>query len=83
MQQHRDDLQRIESEYGVDKEVIVAIILVETGLGQTLGTRSILNTLSSLAALEDTTLRNELWQSPPPGLAPMGSAPGSAAGAPR
>ena len=63
MQQHRDDLQRIESEYGVDKEVIVAIILVETGLGQTLGTRSILNTLSSLAALEDTTLRNELWQS--------------------
>lgn len=63
MQQHSEDLQRIESEYGVDKEVIVAIILVETGLGQTLGTRSILNTLSSLAALEEPAVRTELWQS--------------------
>jgi len=63
MQQHHDTLQRIEAAYGVDKEVITAIILVETGLGQTLGTRSILNTLSSLAALDDDEVRNELWQS--------------------
>ena len=63
MLQHQDDLQRIESEYGVDKEVITAIILVETGLGKTLGTRSILNTLSSLAALEDAQVKATLWQS--------------------
>ena len=63
MRRHRDDLQRIEAQYGVDKEVITAIILVETGLGKTLGTRSILNTLSSLAALEDEAVRAELWKS--------------------
>ena len=63
MLEHQDDLQRIESEYGVDKEVITAIILVETGLGKTLGTRSILNTLSSLAALEDAHVKTNLWQS--------------------
>ncbi len=63
MQQHQVALQRIETEYGVDKEVITAIILVETGLGQTLGTRSILNTLSSLAALEKPEVRTELWRS--------------------
>ena len=63
MLQHQNDLQRIESEYGVDKEVITAIILVETGLGKTLGTRSILNTLSSLAALEDNQVKADLWQS--------------------
>ncbi len=63
MQQHQVALQRIETEYGVDKEVITAIILVETGLGQTLGTRSIVNTLSSLAALEEPEVRAELWHS--------------------
>jgi membrane-bound lytic murein transglycosylase B len=63
MLEHQDDLQRIESEYGVDKEVITAIILVETGLGKTLGTRLILNTLSSLAALEATEVKAALWQS--------------------
>lgn len=63
MQEHQVALQRIETEYGVDKEVITAIILVETGLGRTLGTRSILNTLSSLAALEESGVKTELWQS--------------------
>jgi membrane-bound lytic murein transglycosylase B len=63
MQEHQAALQRIETEYGVDKEVITAIILVETGLGRTLGTRSILNTLSSLAALEKASVRDDLWAS--------------------
>ena len=62
MQRHRAQLEKTEQTYGVDKQVITAIILVETGLGTTLGKSSILNTLSSLSAFEDPAVRNEFWE---------------------
>lgn len=61
LQKNETDLTRIEKEYGVDKKVITAILLVETGLGASVGTRSTLNTLSTMAALKDPVVRNKLW----------------------
>ena len=61
MQENNADLTRIEKAYGVDKKVITAILLVETGLGASVGTRSTLNTLSTMAALKDPVVRNKLW----------------------
>jgi peptidoglycan lytic transglycosylase B len=62
MQKHQVLLEKTEQTYGVDKQVITAIILVETGLGTTLGKSSILGTLSSLSAFEDPAVRNEFWE---------------------
>ncbi len=61
LQENKSDLTRIEKEYGVDKKIITAILLVETGLGASVGTRSALNTLSTMAALKDPMVRNKLW----------------------
>lgn len=61
IQENNADLSRIEKAYGVDKKVITAILLVETGLGASVGTRSALNTLSTIAALTDPVVRNKLW----------------------
>jgi len=61
IQKNEADLTRIEKAYGVDKKVITAILLVETGLGASVGTRSALNTLSTMAALTDPMVRNKLW----------------------
>jgi membrane-bound lytic murein transglycosylase B len=62
LKKHRNTLENIEQAYGVDKHVITAIILVETGLGNTMGSRSILNTLSSLASLKDPDVRSDFWK---------------------
>ena len=61
IQKNEADLTRIEKAYGVDKKIITAILLVETGLGASVGTRSALNTLSTMAALTDPMVRNKLW----------------------
>lgn len=63
IQDHLSDLNAAEQALGVNKEVITAIMLVETRLGTYLGTRSILNTLSSLAAMKDSELREIVWNS--------------------
>ena len=67
METHRDDLERIEQAYGVDKKVITAILLVESGLGKTLGTRSALNTLSTLASLMYPDARDDFYTMIPKG----------------
>ena len=59
---HLSAFVEAEKTYGVDKEVITAIILVETQLGKLLGSRSIINTLSTMAALSDPQVREALWQ---------------------
>lgn len=59
---HQGAFEDAEATFGVDREVITAIILVETQLGKLLGTRSVLNTLSTLAALEDPAVRQQLWE---------------------
>ena len=60
-EKYKDDLARTEEAYGVDKNVITAILLVESSLGKTLGTRSALNTLSTLASLMYPEARSELY----------------------
>jgi membrane-bound lytic murein transglycosylase B len=61
--QHRGHFEAIEKQFGVDKTVITAIILVETGLGTYLGKRRVINTLSTMAAISDEAARNHLWES--------------------
>jgi len=61
MERHQKVLERTEKTYGVDKEIITAIILVETRLGMMLGGPSVLNTLSTMAALADPDVRDMFW----------------------
>ena len=61
MEQHQKTLENAETTYGVDKEIITAVILVETRLGVMLGGPSVLNTLSTIAALADPDVRNMFW----------------------
>lgn len=64
---HLKELDAAENHSGVDKEVITAILLVETRLGNYLGESSIFNTLSSLAALRDNpSLQDRVWNAMPP-----------------
>ena len=65
MKTHKGILDRVEKESGVNKTVITAILLVETRLGSYLGKRTVLNTLSTMAALSDDKLRERIWDSIP------------------
>lgn len=62
---HESAFQQAEMNSGVDRQVIAAIILVETKLGQYLGERAVLNTLSTMASLEDTITREYFWSNLP------------------
>ncbi len=53
---------KAEKKYGVDENIIAAIILVETRLGATTGNRSVLNSLSTMAALYDPKVRAAVWE---------------------
>jgi membrane-bound lytic murein transglycosylase B len=61
LNRHKSAFDETEKIYGVDREVITAIILVETQLGTMLGRRLVLNTLSTMAAISDPKVRNLLW----------------------
>lgn len=61
MDAHKTELARAEKMYGVDKEVITAIILIETRLGKSLGKPLIFNILSTMASLAYPKVRNMLW----------------------
>ena len=65
METHQVDLEAAERSYGVDQKIITAILLVETQLGTMLGKRSVLNTLSTLAALAEPSSRDRLWTAVP------------------
>ncbi len=62
MKKYNKELSQAQKTYGVDKEVITAIILIETQCGTLLGNRSVLNTLSTLASLFDLQARGMLWK---------------------
>lgn len=62
MKHYATELSVTEAAYGVDQRVITAILLVETRLGRLLGKWSILNTLSTLAALGNMEVRELFWQ---------------------
>ncbi len=59
---HSAELEYAEKTYGVDKEVITAIISVETRLGTVLGNVSILNILSTMSSLKSKNVRDSLWK---------------------
>ena len=65
METHKESLDMAEKTFGVDKTIITAIILVETRLGNYLGKRTVINTLSTMAALTDKTLQEKIWTSIP------------------
>lgn len=61
MQKHKPILTSTSKSYGVDKEVITAIILVESQLGTFLGGPSTVNMLSTMASLYDPNVRDLFW----------------------
>lgn len=61
MKKYSDHFDRVEQKFGVDKTVIAAIILVETGLGTFVGKRSVINTLATMAALSAPVVREDVW----------------------
>lgn len=63
MDEHQTALNQAQKIYGVDKTVITAILLVETRLGTYLGNRTVINTLSTMAALTDKKLTQRIWNS--------------------
>jgi len=63
---HQTSLARVEKEYGVDKEIIVSIMLVETRLGGFTGISRVLNVYSTMAALDAEAPRENLWEQIPP-----------------
>ena len=61
-EKHDAALEKIEDAYGVDKSVIVAILLVETRLGTYVGGNSIFNTLATMASMDSHVNRDVLWR---------------------
>lgn len=62
---NRSTLKNAEQQYGVDYQVITAIILVETGFGANTGSWPVINSLSTLAALGDSDTRKAFWDMMP------------------
>jgi membrane-bound lytic murein transglycosylase B len=62
---HHADLQKAEMDYGVDKEAITAIMLVETRFGAYVGNRPVISILSTMAALKDKSIRDRFWNKIP------------------
>ncbi len=52
LRQHLKTLAPIEKRFNVDKEVIVAILLVESRFGENTGKRRVLSTLTSMAVMD-------------------------------
>jgi membrane-bound lytic murein transglycosylase B len=65
MQTHRQWLDAAQETYGVDKEVITAIILVETKLGTYTGKSSVINILATLSAMAGEGPRQIIWNNLP------------------
>ncbi|NNG01943.1 MAG: lytic murein transglycosylase [Desulfobacteraceae bacterium] len=63
--QHRSFFEDAQKKFGVDPEVIAAIMLVETRLGNFVGRRNIINTLSTIAALSSSNPREQIWENIP------------------
>ncbi len=65
MQEHQEALAFAEKTFAVDKEVITAIILVETKLGTYVGNKSVINTLATLSAMTEEEPRQAIWDNLP------------------
>lgn len=65
MQARMGELQRAEKAFGVEKEIITAIMLVETRLGTYTGTQDAINILATMAALSDKGVRDAFYSQIP------------------
>lgn len=63
---HSGALAATEDQFGVPGEIVTAIMLVETQLGTLVGSQTVLNILSTMAALDDPAIRKAFWQELPP-----------------
>lgn len=61
LNKHKQYFDKAEAEYGVPREVITAIILVESRLGSHLGKSKAFNVLSTMAALQDDDIRQKFY----------------------
>jgi membrane-bound lytic murein transglycosylase B len=61
MTEHAAALENARKKFGVDPEVITAIILVETKLGAYLGGNTIFNNLSTMAVMNGAAQRKDIW----------------------
>jgi len=61
LRKHEAAFRRAQGLYGVEGEVVTAILLVESRLGTFISERLVLNTLSSLATLDESAKRDMLW----------------------
>jgi membrane-bound lytic murein transglycosylase B len=62
---HSAIFKKVETDTGVDQEVIAAILLVETRLGTYVGSGIILNTLSTMAALDEPWVLEAFYEKVP------------------
>ncbi len=62
MKTHKKELEKAQKEYGVDKSIVTAIMLVETRLGKYLGNKNVINTLSTMSTLSEKSQREALWK---------------------
>jgi membrane-bound lytic murein transglycosylase B len=58
LQANRPLLRKIETDYGVDREVLVSILRVETNFGRAKGSRPVFNSLLTMALIEN---RRSAW----------------------
>ncbi|MCG8473488.1 MAG: lytic murein transglycosylase [Desulfobacterales bacterium] len=58
-------LSLAEKEYGVDKEIITSVLMVETALGGYIGNSRVFDILSTLASLSDPVAKERLWRQVP------------------
>jgi membrane-bound lytic murein transglycosylase B len=59
---HMETLRAAQARFGVDPEIIVAILLVETRLGAFTGNRAVFSTLATLASLSHEPNVVSLWE---------------------
>lgn len=62
MREHRELLGRIRQDYGVPPEIMTALLLVETKLGQTLGDHRALEVLASMARTQRLEMMADMDQ---------------------
>lgn len=69
LRQHRSVLKEMERRFDVEKEIAVAILLVETRFGENIGKHRVIPTLASMAILDspENLLRNysTIWEASP------------------
>lgn len=65
LRRHGPFLSATEARYGVNKEIITAVLMVETALGTYLGNSRVFEILATLSSLSDTTAKERLWREIP------------------